>query len=170
MDMRFPVSLDRWLLAASLRGNSAPEKPLGVWRCALLARAATHYGVCMWTAAASAALFATTVVLAGVLPVTAAEPQRFAIAVQARKVDATQRTVRVTQGAAVELAFSTDEPVELHLHGYDKLVTAKPEAAGVLRFDAKLAGRFPIEAHRFGDGERRGRGHVVLLYLEVHPR
>jgi hypothetical protein len=41
-----------------------------------------------------------------------------------------------------------------------------------MRLEAKLAGRFRIEAHRFG-GAATGsssRGHVVLLYLKIHPR
>jgi hypothetical protein len=102
----------------------------------------------------------------------AAEPERFAISIQARKVDPAQRTLRVTQGAAVELAFTADEPMELHLHGYDQLLTVPPGPVAVMRVDAKIAGRFAIAAHRFGGdaGKSRSARHVVLLYLEVHPR
>ena len=43
-----------------------------------------------------------------------------------------------------------------------------------MRFAAKFAGRFPVEAHRFGPADAKGRGkkggHTVLFYLEVHPR
>jgi hypothetical protein len=78
----------------------------------------------------------------------------------------------VTQGAAVELAFTADEPMELHLHGYDLLLTVEPGARAVMRLDAGIAGRFAIAAHRFGGdaGKSRSARHVVLLYLEVHPR
>jgi Multicopper oxidase len=98
----------------------------------------------------------------------AQEPTRFSIAIQARKVDPSQKTIRVTQGQAVELAFKADEMVEVHLHGYDQLLTVQPGSPAVMRVQAKTAGRFAIEAHRFGNDSRRR--HVVLLYLEVHPR
>jgi hypothetical protein len=100
------------------------------------------------------------------------ETVRFAISIQALKVDPTQRTIRVTQGATVELAFTADEPMELHLHGYDLLLTVEPGAPAVMRLDAGIAGRFAIAAHRFDRDAGKGRSvrHVVLLYLEVHPR
>jgi hypothetical protein len=108
--------------------------------------------------------------LAALPPGLAAEPARFAIAIQARKVDAAQKTIRTTQGTALELEFTADEPVELHLHGYDKLLAVRPGAAAVMRLDAKTAGRFAIEGHGFGSGAVRSTRHVVLLYLEVLPR
>jgi hypothetical protein len=71
----------------------------------------------------------------------------------------------------LELVFAADEIVELHLHGYDRHLTVRPGEEALMRLDAKLAGRFPIEAHRFGGpaGASPSRGHVVLLYLEIHP-
>jgi hypothetical protein len=104
--------------------------------------------------------------------VSSAEAERFSIVIRGRSVDGPQRTIRATQGTMLELAFAADETVELHLHGYDRHVTVRPGEEAVMRLDAKLAGRFPIEAHRFGGraGGSPSRGHVVLLYLEVHPR
>ena len=97
---------------------------------------------------------------------------RFSITIKDRKVDAAQRLITVKRGETLELEFATDETAELHLHGYDKLVKVGPSAPAVLRVDATIAGRFSIEAHGFRPGKagRRGREHVVLLYLEVHPR
>jgi len=107
--------------------------------------------------------------LIGIGPlVLAAEPARFSIAIEGRKVDPSRRTIRVTHGQTLELAFTADETIELHLHGYDQSVTVQPDAVAVLRLEAKFAGRFPIEAHGFGG--RPSWRHVVLLYLEVHPR
>ena len=100
----------------------------------------------------------------------AAELQRFAITIKNRKVEPAQKLIRVTRGDALELEFSTDEAAELHLHGYDKLIKVAPAAPALLRLDATIAGRFPIEAHGFASGRGGQRGHVVLLYLEVHPR
>jgi len=100
---------------------------------------------------------------------SAAELARFAVSIQARKIDPAQQTLRAKQGDIVELAFSSDETVDLHLHGYDREISVRPGATSVMRIEAKIAGRFAIEAHRFGAGSGRSR-HVVLLYLEIHPR
>ena len=100
--------------------------------------------------------------------VLSAELARFSIAIQRRAVDPAQRTIRVTQGTALELAFKADEMMELHLHGYDQLLTVQPGSVAVMRLDAGTAGRFAIAGHVAGGG--RSRSHVVLLYLEVHPR
>jgi hypothetical protein len=102
-------------------------------------------------------------------PSESAEAVRFSIPIQARKVDPAQRTLRTTRGHTVELAFTTDEPVELHLHGYDRHLRVAPGEAAVMQLEATIAGRFPIEAHRFGAASD-AQSHVVLLYLEVHPR
>jgi hypothetical protein len=104
--------------------------------------------------------------------VSSAEAERFSIVIRGRSVEGPQRTIRATQGTMLELAFAADETVELHLHGYDRHLTVQPGGEAVVRLDAKFAGRFPIEAHRFGGsaGGSPSRGHVVLLYLEIHPR
>jgi hypothetical protein len=106
----------------------------------------------------------------GVGNTSAAELQRFAITVKNRKVEPAQKLIRVTRGDTLELEFTTDEAAELHLHGYDKLIKVTPAAPTVLRLDAAIAGRFSIEAHGFASDKSGQRGHVVLLYLEVHPR
>ena len=99
------------------------------------------------------------------------EPARFSIVIKSRKVDTSGRTIRTTQGMDVEINFTANEAVELHLHGYDQLLTVKPGSVAVMRLHAKIAGRFAIEGHHFGSGAggTRSRGHTVLLYLEVHP-
>jgi len=104
-------------------------------------------------------------------PAAAPAVQRIAIAIKGRKVDPAQQRIRMPHKDTVELAFTSDEKVELHLHGYDRLLTVEPRATAVLRLEATIAGRFLLEAHSFGGGEARGRrGHVVLLYVEVYPR
>jgi FtsP/CotA-like multicopper oxidase with cupredoxin domain len=100
----------------------------------------------------------------------AAGPQRFVIAIKSRKVDPAQQQVRVRQGDRVELTFTSDEAAELHLHGYDQLLTVEPNVPATLRLMAKTAGRFSLEAHGFGGDAKRRRNHAVLLYLEVYPR
>jgi hypothetical protein len=106
------------------------------------------------------------------IQVSSAEAERFSIVIRGRTVDGPHRTIRATQGAILELAFAADETVELHLHGYGRHLTVRAGEEAVMRLDAKVAGRFAIEAHRFGGsaGGSPSRGHVVLLYLEIHPR
>ena len=100
----------------------------------------------------------------------AAEPVRQSIVIRNRKVDGGPNVIRVAQGDTVELEFTGDEAAELHLHGYDRLVTLAPGRPAVLRIEATIAGRFPLEAHAFGTGGGRRHMHSVVLYLEVLPR
>ena len=107
------------------------------------------------------------------LAARATEQIRITVAIKNRKVDPEQKTIRVRQGDGVELIFTSDEPAELHLHGYDRTIEVVPGTPAPLRLDARIGGRFPVEAHRFGaPGAPAGRkhNHATLFYLEVHPR
>ncbi|HEY4038638.1 MAG TPA: hypothetical protein VGM15_07445 [Burkholderiaceae bacterium] len=73
-------------------------------------------------------------------------------------------TVKVRQGDDLELRWSSDQPMQLHLHGYDIEVRVSPQAPAVMAFKANLPGRFPIEPH--GPGPQ---AHHPVLYLEVYP-
>lgn len=72
------------------------------------------------------------------------------------------RTLTVTRGQTVTIAVRSDEPVTLHLHGYDRELTVGTDGRAMLRLEARIAGRFPIETHD-------SKGQSTLLYLEVHP-
>ena len=63
----------------------------------------------------------------------------------------------------VELRWSSDRSMALHLHGYDLETQAAPGRDGVMSFVARAAGRFPVETH-----DAQGR-HRAVLYVEVHP-
>lgn len=89
----------------------------------------------------------------------------FALDIQNGHVATDKRTIRVTEGDRVELRWTTDEAVELHLHGYDIRLDLKPGAPRTMTFEAHAAGRFPVGIHGSG-----GHGHGALIYLEVHPR
>jgi hypothetical protein len=102
--------------------------------------------------------------------VAKAEPIHQSVVIKNRKVDERQKVIRVSQGDAVELAFTGDEAAELHLHGYDEFVSVEPGKSAILRIEATIAGRFPIEAHAFGKAGGRRHAHLVILYLEVYPR
>jgi len=75
--------------------------------------------------------------------------------------DASQQTISVRQGDTLELTFSCDEPVELHLHGYDRLVTVAPGVQAKLALRADIAGRFSIEAHKLGGASKTGHGRAL---------
>lgn len=92
-----------------------------------------------------------------------ADTKRFEVDVHEGKVAKRQRTLRVTEGDKVAITFTSDRPIELHLHGIDVTVHVAPGTPSVMAFQAKTAGRFPVEAH--GTGRHGG-----LLYVEVHPR
>ena len=81
--------------------------------------------------------------------------------------------MRVTQGDQVELLYSSDETVELHLHGYDQTLSIQPDVSGVLLFEATETGRFPLSVHHWGEhahGDDGGSGHDAMIYLEVYPQ
>ena len=86
------------------------------------------------------------------------------IAIRAGKVDVPNGTLVVPQDAAVELRWSTDRPITLHLHGYDIETQVKPGASAVMAFKAGLPGRFPVSEHR-----NDAHHHRAVVYLEVRP-
>jgi hypothetical protein len=73
-------------------------------------------------------------------------------------------TGRVKQGDEVELRWSSDKPIELHLHGYDIEAKVAPRAPAIMAFKAGIPGRFPVETH----GQDKGP-HRTVFYLEVYP-
>lgn len=89
------------------------------------------------------------------------------VKIEKRKVVAPPGAIRVTENEAVELRWSSDEFVKLHLHGYDKELKLQPRKPASMYITARATGRFPITSHGWG---QRGHGHHALTYLEVHPR
>ena len=111
--------------------------------------------------AAVAALVCSAMV---VVPADAAPPKVLSFSVVNGAVTGPSDTVKVQQGDKLELKWSSDKPMELHLHGYDIEVKVSPQAPAVMSFIANIPGRFPIEQH----GQAPGH-HRPVLYLEVHP-
>ncbi len=91
------------------------------------------------------------------------KPQEFALTFRGGALPAEQQLIRVRHGDDIVLRWSTDEPIAVHLHGYDIEKELKPGTPTTMWFVAKATGRFPITRHR--DGEE-----ATLGYLEVHPR
>ena len=55
--------------------------------------------------------------------------------------------ISVGQGDQVKLLFTSDAPVEIHMHGYDLEEEVVPGEETELSFEAELSGRFEIEDH-----------------------
>lgn len=99
------------------------------------------------------------------LPVYSASTRSFDIAIRNGAVTGA-RTARVTRGDTAILRWTSDAPVELHLHGYDLTVKIAPSAVAEMKVEARATGRFPIEAHGKNGG---GHSHKPLFFLEVYP-
>ena len=94
-------------------------------------------------------------------------PRVIQVKIEKRKVVVPKRAIRITENEVVELRWSSDEPVKLHLHGYDKELQVRPGQPASMSITGRATGRFPITSHGWGHG---GHGHHALTYLEVHPR
>jgi hypothetical protein len=111
-------------------------------------------------------MLAAVIALGAGVALAQAPPRSFEIRIAERRVPPAQRVLRATEGERVELRWSADEALVLHLHGYDIETRVEPGKTGVTAFAARLTGRFPVEIHGGGGGHR----HRALLHVEVHPR
>lgn len=117
-----------------------------------------------WISALGTMMCITVAVTIGAVPARS-EERRLDLAIENGRIADPAPTLRVEEGDAVVILFTSDRPVEVHLHGYDLAVTVAPGADSILRFDAAFTGRFPAELHDDGGGS-----HDALFYLEVHPK
>jgi hypothetical protein len=103
-------------------------------------------------------------------PALAAE-LTFDIKIEGGRVPDTMRLIRINEGDLVRLRWTSDQPLVLHLHGYDieKRITAG--AVTELVFTAYATGRFPIHIHEQG-ASAGGHAHedLPLATIEVYPR
>jgi hypothetical protein len=73
----------------------------------------------------------------------------------------TPEEIEVREGDRVRLRVTSDEQMEIHLHGYDIEREVAPGEPATLSFEADLTGRFEIEDHE---------SEEVLGVLIVQPR
>jgi hypothetical protein len=83
-------------------------------------------------------------------------------------VPANARHVRVDEGDVVTLRFTSDQPLTLHLHGYELEWRVQPGREQSVTFTARLTGRFPVHAHDAGGAG--AHAEAALVYVEVYPR
>jgi hypothetical protein len=87
------------------------------------------------------------------------------------RVPDTMRLIRVNEGDVVKLQWISDQPLILHLHGYDIEKHVVPGAITEMTFTAYATGRFPIHVHARGPGAGGNtREDAPLCTLEVYPR
>ena len=102
---------------------------------------------------------------------TAQSPEMvFDLKVEKGKVAQSMRLIRVKQGDAVRLRWTTDRPMMLHLHGYDIETKVAPGAVAEMAFAARAAGRFPVEEHKPDAKGGHSHGEDPLVRIEVRPR
>jgi len=117
---------------------------------------------------AGSVLALALIAISAVVPATAAQLS-FDLKVERGRVAEDMRLIRVKQGDVVTLRWTSDQPIVLHLHGYDIEKRVAPGPATEMTFTAYATGRFPIHVHAQGAG---GRAHeeAPLVNVEVYPR
>jgi hypothetical protein len=94
----------------------------------------------------------------------------FDLKIEKGRVAQSMRLIRVKQGDAVRLRWSSDRPIALHLHGYDIEVKVEPGKTADMAFTARATGRFPIEEHKPDARGGHSHGEAPLARIEVYPR
>ncbi len=95
----------------------------------------------------------------------AERPAVVQITLQAGHRVAGPEVVKVSQGEQVILRFVSDQPAELHLHGYDRHLHLDAGVPAEMSLLAEHSGRFEYELHGQGAGH-----HAVLGVIEVMPQ
>ena len=97
--------------------------------------------------------------------------QVFNIRIENGRAPENMRFVRVKEGDVVKLRWSTDQPGELHIHGYEIERTLTPGTITEVTITARATGRFAMHLHGHA-APGRGQAHdeAPLGYFEVYPR
>jgi len=91
----------------------------------------------------------------------AAGPQEQTFEVSIADGEMSPEEISAREGDRVTISIESDEPLELHVHGYDVEREVGPGEPGRLSFEADLTGRFEIENHETEE---------ELGELQVRPR
>ena len=103
--------------------------------------------------------------LASSVGVQAAE-LTFDLKIEHEQVAQNMRLIRVKQLDVVRLRWGTDQPLTVHLHGYDVEKRLAPGTATAMAFTAYAAGRFPVHLHGAGGAH----DETPLVVIEVYPK
>jgi hypothetical protein len=107
--------------------------------------------------------------IAGFTALARAADLTFDLRIEGGQVAQGMHTVRVKQGDAVRLRWSSDRPMVLHLHGYDIESRVEPGKVAEMAFVARAAGRFPVEEHRIDAKGGHAHGEAAIVRIEVLP-
>ena len=82
--------------------------------------------------------------------------------------------IKVNKGENVKFLFNTDEPLTVHLHGYDIEENISSEKTTIMTFKASATGRYRLTAHEnpnkvHDHKESEDHQEKLLLILEVYP-
>lgn len=116
---------------------------------------------------------ATVVLILAVAPnalLAQAREVAFDLKLTGGKVPQAMQLIRVKQGDAVRLRWTSDRAITVHLHGYDIEKKVAPGAVTEMAFEARATGRFVVEEHTPDPKGGHAHGHAALLRIEVLPR
>lgn len=102
--------------------------------------------------------------LAAGAPAGAGQADALSVELRAGEVFGDTDTFRFKEGDEIRIRWTSDETVELHLHGYNLTATPGPGVPAMMAFTGTATGRFPVTRHAAGGD------HHTLLYIEIHPR
>lgn len=94
----------------------------------------------------------------------------FDLRIENGRVAKAMRTIRVKQGDTVTLRWTTDRPIDLHLHGYDIETKVEPGAVAEMNFLAHASGRFSVEEHEADAKGGHSHGEAAIVRIDVLPR
>jgi hypothetical protein len=94
-------------------------------------------------------------------PTPKPKPEFQKVAIKAGNVQGGEQEIEVAKGDTAMIEVTSDEPDDIHLHGYDISKTVAPGKPARFRFKADLEGIFEIEAHHIGN--------VTIATLVVEP-
>lgn len=94
----------------------------------------------------------------------------FDLKIEQGRVPQNMRLLRVKQDDAVKLRWASDQPIILHLHGYNIEKSVEPGTVTEMAFIARATGRFSVEEHKPNARGSHAHGKASLVRIEVRPR
>lgn len=95
----------------------------------------------------------------------------FDLKIEHGKVSQNMRLIRVKQFDVVKLRWGSDQPLALHLHGYDIGQQVEAGTIAEMKFTARATGRFPIHLHNARERAGSASHHEPpLVLIEVYPQ
>ena len=80
-------------------------------------------------------------------PAAEAEPAYTIVRLRGGEIVGELKEISLTQGDTARIEFRSDQPGEIHIHGYDKYVDLEAGKPVRTRFEADIEGIFEIENH-----------------------